>query len=387
MRIAFLFTHPVQYLTPLVSEISKETNFNIKVYYCEDTTKGYYDKEFGKVLKWDIPLLEGYKYDFLPNSRLKKIGGFFRYANFSIIRKLRTDKPDVLIIHGWNYLTALIAIITCKFLSIKIWHRGDNPYRQEMLKPKTLLFIKKVILGYVLFSTIDRFLYVGLQNKLFYKFYAVPEIKLLSSPHAINNSFFQKIRQSLPDKLQLRNQLKLDPEIKVVLVVGKLTKNKNADALLDAFKILNREDVMLVFVGDGENRTLIDNFKFRNKFENIIITGFKNQGELPAYYAMADVFVLPSKSETWGLVVNEAMNFELPIICSESVGCADDLIKHGINGFKIDLNKPQTLVQALNQLLDDPELRVQMGKASLEIVQKYSYQEAIHNIKKELEIA
>jgi len=387
LKIAFLFTHPVQYLTPLVSEMSNQKNFKIKVYYCEDTTKGYYDKEFGKVLKWDVPLLEGYKYDFLLNSKLKKVGGFFRYANFGIVKKLRTDRPNILIIHGWNYLTALIAIITCKILSIKIWHRGDNPFNQEMLKPKILLVIKKVVLGYVLFLTIDRFLYVGLQNKLFYKFYGVPETKLLFSPHAINNSFFQNIRKSLPNKFQLRNQLKLDPEMKVILVVGKLTRNKNADVLLDAFKILNREDVMLVFVGDGENRTLIDNFKFRNKFTNIIITGFKNQGELPAYYAMADVFVLPSKSETWGLVVNEAMNFELPIICSESVGCCDDLIKNGVNGFKIDLNKPQTLMGALNKLLDDPELRVEMGKASLEIVQKYSYEQTIQNIKKELVIA
>lgn len=384
-KITFLFTHPIQYFSPLLKLLSEDNTFDIEVLYCEDTSQGYYDKEFGKIVQWDTPLLKGFKYSFLPNSILSNLGSFFKYSNFRIISKLKINKPDILIIHGWNYFTAILAIIVAKFLGIKVWHRGESPYKQEVLKPKWVLVIKRIYFKYFLFKLFDKFLYIGKQNKLFYQYYGIKENALVFTPYCINNSFFQSIKQNLSSKTDLRQQLHIDSSLKIIISVGKLIPKKNPFVLLEAFKLLDRKDTLLMFVGDGLLRTDMENYIADNKLRNVLITGFKNQTELPIYYSVADIFVLPSiAGETWGLVVNEAMNFELPIITSSIVGCADDLVQEGINGFTFDLGDNEKLCKALKMLLDDESLRKKMGKASFDIVQNYSYQSIIQNLKNEM---
>ncbi len=109
--------------------------------------------------------------------------------------------------------------------------------------------------------------------------------------------------------------------------------------------------------------------------------GFLNQSELPAAYIAADLLVLPSGwHETWGLVVNEAMNFGLPIVVSDRVGCAADLVRPGWNGFVVESGNvgpwpgpPQTLVE-------DPELRATFGARSRELVDGYSVERCANGI-------
>jgi glycosyltransferase involved in cell wall biosynthesis len=109
--------------------------------------------------------------------------------------------------------------------------------------------------------------------------------------------------------------------------------------------------------------------------------GFKNQTELPQYYGLADIFVLPSGiGETWGLVVNEAMCFGLPIIVSDLVGCGSDLVKPAENGYTFPVGDVKELVNRLEGLIANRESRIAFGEKSFEIIQNYNYEKDVDGI-------
>jgi glycosyltransferase involved in cell wall biosynthesis len=93
---------------------------------------------------------------------------------------------------------------------------------------------------------------------------------------------------------------------------------------------------------------------------------------LPVLYGLADAFILPSHSEPWGLVVNEAMSCALPVIVSRVAGCAQDLVQEGWNGYVVPPADSAQLSRAMARVLGDSELRRQMGARSRQIIQQYS---------------
>ena len=110
------------------------------------------------------------------------------------------------------------------------------------------------------------------------------------------------------------------------------------------------------------------------------MVGFKNQLEISKYYAMSDIIVLPSDGETWGLVVNEAMNFRLPVIASDLVGCGSDLVKHGENGYIFKTGNIEELAKYLEELIMDKGKRKIFSEKSFEIVKNYNYDKTIESI-------
>ena len=125
----------------------------------------------------------------------------------------------------------------------------------------------------------------------------------------------------------------------------------------------------LVFVGDGVLRSKLEEYSKERNLDNVYFIGFKNQTELPKYYTLADVLVLPSGAgETWGLAVNEAMCFGLPIIVSDVVGCGPDLVKDNVNGFIFPLDDAEQLSLRLKDLIDDSAKRKSFGEKSSGII-------------------
>ena len=155
------------------------------------------------------------------------------------------------------------------------------------------------------------------------------------------------------------------------MFVGKLIANKRPLDLIKAFQLAEIQDSCLVFVGEGGLRKSLEEYIGKNSIQNIFFMGFKNQNELPNFYTVADLFVLPSGPETWGLVINEAMNYNLPIIASETVGSCDDLILD--NGLTFEVGDINDLSIKIKDTLSNSNLK-HMGEMSHKIIQRYSYQ-------------
>lgn len=380
-------SHPIQYFSPLFQLLAKENDIDLLVLYCSDeNVEGHIDQGFGVNVKWDIPMLDGYKFKFLKNNSWKPSikNGFFGLMNFRIFSELKNERDNILIVHGWNYFTNIITILIGKLYGLKVCIRGDNPYNQELLKNKKLLLIKKLLLGKLLFHFIDYFLYVGKQNREFYRYYNVPERKLIFTPHAVDNERYQReYKEYRYRKSELRNELGFPVDKKIILFSGKFIAKKRPMDLLKAFHLLNDESISLIFLGDGDLRNEMVEYISYNNLKNVFLTGFKNQSEVGKYFSASDIFVLPSgPGETWGLVVNEALNFQLPIIVSDMVGCSEDLVKNEENGFIFECDKIDKLVLMIKRLLK-ADLN-SFGLNSQKIIDNYSFEKIIAEIKNKL---
>lgn len=383
MKLAVLMSHAIQYRVPLLRKIAACKEIDMMAYFgwnygIEHT----FDKEFGKKVRWDIPLLEGYKYKFLKNFSLKPSNNFFGLLNFGIVRELARNRYDAILLFGWNSFANWLVFLTAPFLGTKIFLQGENPLNQELLKGKMKLRLKRFVFWW-LFRRVDAFLYIGEENKKFYRYYGVPESKLFFAPYAVESDRYISAAKSLKERRNLfREGLGIAKNDAVVLFVGKFIEKKRPMDLLRAYEILTTHHSLpathLIFVGDGALRGDLEGYAKEHHLSRVHFVGFKNQTELPKYYTLADMFVLPSGiGETWGLVVNEAMCFGLPVIVSDVVGCGPDLVRENQNGFIFPVGDIQKLAKCLLQLADSKERRMAFGKRSSEIVSGYTQEKDV----------
>lgn len=382
-KISYYLSHPIQYFSPLLREMNEE--FDLQVYYFSDASiMGNMDVGFGRQVKWDIPLLQGYSYTFLRNlsKRNSLSNRMWDAVNPGVVKRLVKDKRSIVIVNGWSYFSNLLTILIAKVLGKKVWLRAENPLNQELLKNKNILAVKRLLLKFFLFPLIDKFLYIGQQNKQFFEYYGAKASQLIFTPYSVDNGFFQREAEGLKSNSCLRKELNLPEGKKIILFVGKYIEKKRPLDIIKAFHLLNSSSSVLVMLGEGNLRGELEIYIRENCMTNAILTGFINQSEISKYYAVADIFVMCSgPGETWGLSVNEAMNFSLPIIISDICGCADDLVKEGENGFLFKMGDINQLAILLQKLLENENIREQMAHASLMRISNYSNKRIVENLK------
>jgi glycosyltransferase involved in cell wall biosynthesis len=159
------------------------------------------------------------------------------------------------------------------------------------------------------------------------------------------------------------------------LYVGRLVHAKGVFDLLDAYARLSpeiRSQVGLVFVGDGSDHAELMQKAAQVSPGTIHFTGFIQREGLPEVYALAETMILPTHSDPWGLVVNEAMSCSLPVIVTSVAGCTLDLVQDGWNGFVVPPRDPAQLAAAMTRLSSDSDLRSAMAFRSRERIEAYS---------------
>jgi glycosyltransferase involved in cell wall biosynthesis len=388
LRLAVVSSHPIQYQAPLFKRLAKRPELDLTVYFCRDFGVGgeQYDPGFDRKFKWDIPLLEGYVYKFLPNRSPRPSSSFFGLINPSIIRELRGNSYDAVWVHGYATMTNWLAFAGAWMTKTPVMLRGESHLLNQRAGWRRL--IKRLVLP-PLFANIASFLPIGSLNRDYYRHYGVPIDKMVEVPYAVDNEFFQgKYKGMEKERERLRSELGVGPDRTVILFASKMLPRKGAMDLLRAYEKVREgegEGAALVFVGDGGERNALESYAKGHGVKDALFTGFKNQTELPGYFTAADVFVLPSTEEPWGLIINEAMNLRLPVVTTDKVGAGPDLVKDGENGFIYPAGDVEALSAALKRLVRDPALRQKMGEASLRIIDRWSFNEDVEGILAALE--
>ena len=382
MKLGILTSHPIQYQAPLFRALAKE--MEIIVYFAHRATPSDQAKAgFGVQFEWDTDLTSGYQSVFLKNeSRRPGIDNFFGCNTPSMADHIRKEAFDAFVVMGWNFKSYWQAIRACRRLGIPIFARGDS----NLSTPRAwgLQQIKRIIYP-VLFSQLNGFLSVGSRSKEYLKYYGVPDSHIFHVPHFVENEWFEeKSLIGLLERTKFRNSIGVGSETYLALFVGKLIPEKRPSDLLEAVFVLVRQgvDIAALFVGAGH---LEPSIRRQAEFLKIRahMVGFKNQTELPYYYGVSDCLVLPSASETWGLVVNEAMACGLPAVVSTAVGCCDDLIESGRTGSVYEVGKVEQLarsIQSLRHLLGKADLK----QAIRNTISRYSAEEAVKGIRQAL---
>ena len=382
--IAVLTSHPIQYQVPLWRKLAEHPEIDLTVYFCSQFgVKEMFDPDFGLKFKWDIPLLDGYHYKFLKNYSAKKsLDGFFALVNFGIIKKMLKNRYDGILLHSYAYATNFFTVFVAKIIGTKVIIRSESNMLLQVTKWRN--FLKQIILP-TYFKLIDSFIAIGRLNHAYYRNYNVPEEKIIYMPYAVDNEwFFAQSYHYLPNKREFKEQIGIAQDSKIILCAAKFLKRKRQMDLIQAFEQIFRMDIGLILVGDGEEKVRCENYVKTRNIKNVYFTGFKNQMELPKFYGMADVFVLPSENEPWGLVINEAMCFGLPVIATNQVGSSYDLLRHGKNGYVYRVGDIKALNGCLEAILNDDELRNKMGKYSIELIKNWGLEEDLKGLREAL---
>jgi glycosyltransferase involved in cell wall biosynthesis len=185
------------------------------------------------------------------------------------------------------------------------------------------------------------------------------------------------------ERRRRREALGIDPDRVVLLFAGKLIERKNPVHLLEAVQRMQTKDrVAVMYMGDGRARGALEQYAREKGMEHVHFTGFVNQSEMPAYYALADVFVLPSSLDPRGTVTNEAMACELPVVISNMVGIygEGDIVRDGDNGFIYRVGDNERLAELLDRLVEDAPLRRRMGARSLEIIRGWDFDRDVEGL-------
>ncbi|HEX4311209.1 MAG TPA: glycosyltransferase family 4 protein [Acidobacteriaceae bacterium] len=389
VRVAYFVSHPIQYQAPMLRRIAQEPDIDLTVFFSSDlSVRGYKDSGFGVAVKWDVPLLDGYKHEFLPRLGDGDKLGFAKPLNWGIFGRLRKGKFDAVWVFGYHRLACLHAIFAAKLLGLPVIIRTESNLHDHV-RSKTKLAIKRVFFGMLRTGT-DCVLSIGKSNRKYWEHYFGKNFPSFPTPYAVDNEFFhRKALEAAPRREQFRSELGLEPGRPVILYASKLQTRKRCVDLVEAY-IQNAPGLgmdppaYLLIVGDGEERANLEARVRESRLTSIRFLGFRNQTELPRLYDLCDVFVLPSYDETWGLVVNEVMNAGRAIIVTDQVGCQPDLVQDGFNGFVYPAFDVDALAQGLRQLIDDPTRRAAMGENSLRIIQQHSFEQDIAGLRKAL---
>ncbi|WP_263365751.1 glycosyltransferase family 4 protein [Edaphobacter bradus] len=393
VRLAYLVSHPIQYQAPLLRRIAQEPDIDLTVFFGSDlSVRGYKDEGFGVDVKWDVPLLEGYRHEFLPKLKdgdKTTITSPLNYGITSRLRGIRGEPPfDALWVHGYSSINALHGMVAAKALGIPVLLRAES-WLRDRERSGTKLGAKRAFFR-TLGSFVDAVLPIGTYNAEYWRYYFGPDFPSFLMPYAVDNQSFQKLsRNAEAGRGALQAELKLDPARPVILFASKLQSRKHCDDLLEAYKNLasapGKEPLpYLVIVGDGEERGELERRTAESHLTGVRFCGFRNQSELPRFFDLATVFVLPSRHEPWGLIVNEVMNAGRAVIVSDDVGCHPDLVRDGIEGYVFPARDVTALTSALRGVLASPETASCMGLNALKRIQTWNFEEDVRGLRQAL---
>jgi glycosyltransferase involved in cell wall biosynthesis len=372
--VAIVATHPIQYHVPWFCGLARRPEVEPKVYFALLPDAQQQGTGFGTGFQWDIPMLEGYAWERLPNDRPEpSLAGFFGSSTRAIHAVLERDRPDVLLLTGWNALPLLQALRAGLRLGIPRVVRGESNALRR--RPPGIGLVHRALL-----RRYDAFLAIGKANRDFYLANGVPAARLFDCPYFVDNRRFAEAAQTLrASRGELRRGWNIAESAPCILFAGKLQPKKRIFDVLGAMRILKAAGAAphLLVAGSGEELEAAREYARREALA-ASFAGFLNQSEMPRAYAAADCLVLPSDhGETWGLVVNEAMACGVPAIVSDRVGCAPDLVLDGQTGATFPFGDREALAARIGRLVRDRDELARMGARAREHVARYSVERAV----------
>jgi len=335
---------------PVWKALAERGRVPFKVYYLSNHGLiARHDPGFRRSIAWDIDLISGYDHEFLQEVVTGSDQSSFWWLRLgtSLGRRLHDEGAKVMWVQGWQVAAYWQALWQARNAGLRTWLRAETNLRSTRQGWRQLI-TRPALNQY--FGHIDNFLYVGEANRHFYLCRGIDPGKLASTPYCVDNSRFLLQANSLKrDREALRAKWRISQDATCLLFVGKLIQKKRPLDLIAACRLIRERMpdrlLHLLFVGSGElleslaeqchvaysapgQRLGSTSISENDTRISATFAGFLNQSEISQAYVAADCLVLPSEAtETWGLVVNEAMASGLPAVVSDAAGCSDDLIK------------------------------------------------------------
>lgn len=379
LRVLIIASHPVQYESPILRLLEQDPRVESEVAYCSlQGAEAGIDPDFGVEVKWDIPLLDGYKWTLIRNrSWAPRIGSFFGLLNAGIWRKIRRGNFDaVVLLTGYVYATFWIALIAAKLSGVPVLFGTDATSLQPRDGKRWKITIKKRLLP-AIFRLADIVIIPSEAGRQFILGMGIPESRVVLTPFVVDNAWWQQ-RASEVSHSEVRRQWGIPEDALVVLFCAKLQPWKRPDDVLRAFAKANVAGTYLVFAGDGSMRAGLEaEAKELGIAERTRFLGFVNQTGLPPVYRSADLFAMPSEYDPCPVVVCEAMLCGCPVVLSDEVRGRFDLVNEGRTGFIYPCGNVDAMAKILAAILSDRAKLAELSRAAVARMEKWSPREHV----------
>lgn len=323
-------THPIQYHAPVYRDLQARCGIPVTAVYGSDfSLHGYHDREFGAELAWDVDLTSGFGHRFLASVHRGGSDDPMRVSARGIGAVLDELAPRAVLIVGYSPAFHRRAWAAAWRRRLPVLFRGETSDLPQT--PGVGMAMIRGAALRLLYARCARVLYIGERAKRHYRAHGVDHERLVFSPYCVDTSAF---RMSESDRIRLRAETRrgmgIGDDRVVLLFSGKLSLRKGIDLIDAAVRRLPdplRSQLSIVCAGDGAERAAMEVAAAVPPAVPFHVLGVQSQAALSRWYHASDLLVLPSRhSETWGLVVNEALHHGLPCVISDHVGCAPDLI-------------------------------------------------------------
>jgi len=363
------------YRIPLFNALARHESIDLHVIFLAETDPN--------LRQWQVYKEEiKFSYEVLPSWR-RRLGRYNVLLNRGLGRALAAASPEVILCGGYSYIASWQALLWARSRSIPflLWSESN---RQDLRRGHALVeFLKAEFV-----HRCDGFVVPGRSAREYLRAQKIKETSIFTAPNAVDNDFFGSAAAIVRwEACARRRELGLPDHY--FLFVGRLVPEKGVFELLSAYAKLDealRQQVGLVVVGDGASRRRLEEQSASITPGRVRFSGFAQRERLAEYYALAQVLILPTYTDTWGLVVNEAMACGLSVILSRAAGCAADLVKEHWNGLLIPPKDVAALTEAMTSLANHPELCVTMGANAVQYISHYSPAEWATGIARAVEI-
>ncbi|MFN3590143.1 MAG: glycosyltransferase family 4 protein [Spirosomataceae bacterium] len=276
-------------------------------------------------------------------------------------------KPHVVNVQGYFDPAMNLILLYCKLVGIKVIMASDST---ELDNPN--VGWREAIKRYLVKKSDGFFCYGTKSTDYMIKLGASKE-QILVANNAVDNRQIEAIYKAAKRSREYKKS-ELGLKKYNFIFVGRLIPFKNVSVILSAFRKIHAfsKDWGVIILGDGDELVGMKEFCRLHELTGVCFVSGKSWYQVPEWFALADVFILPSYSEPWGLVANEAMACSLPVIISERCGCAIDLVKEGENGFVFNPYSEDELVDKMNFFIQNPTKIDEMGQVSHKIIQHFS---------------
>jgi len=364
MKIAFIYTIPVSYRQPLFKILSKK--YILKLYFTRVDELKKREKVIGtRILSnISIPLMNRYSEDDYGSPEIP----------YTLFYYLLHDEYDIIIAKNLNSVSTYIA-----FLASRIRRKPLIVWEETWYKPTSGLLRKIIFLPSLkMLKVSDSLIVSGSRARDFYLSLGFNKNKIFVAPNA--SHFYEEVNKIESKKILKKYNLEGK---KIILYLGRLIERKGIKYLIEAFKLIqkNHKNFALLIAGTGNEEVKLQKYCDSLDLHNVLFLGYVSEKVKHNLYSIADVFVLPSiktegLAEVWGMTVNEAMSSGTPVICTEAVGAAYDLIVDGFNGYIVKERDSEALTQAILKTIIDNQIATKMGLRSKEIVKaRFTYKD------------
>lgn len=355
MKILFVTNIPVPYRIDFYNELGKKVDLTVVF-----EAKGAADQ--GIKFNYNFDEIKNFKAIFLSDGNIKE-----NKINWTIFKAIKGNY-DKIVLTSYSYMTEMALLIYFKFKRVPYYLSSDGgiiKYKEQKLRKWYKTFLISGAKGYFSPSDMsDKYLeYYGAKKNVIYRYPFTSYKKKNQIEEIITDIEKEKIKTKLNIK-----------EKYLVLGVGQFIYRKGWDLLLNAMEGIS-DEVALCLIG-GKPTEEYKRIVAEKKLQHVYFMDFMKSEELSEYYKAADLFVLPTREDIWGLVINEAMNYGLPVITTTACVAGQELVKNYKNGFILNIKNENEISRNLNKKIslffETPGVKQKMEKESLKMIEEYS---------------